>query len=286
MKTFNIILITSVSLIVLVFTALFLVGYFKPKPAGIKITTNPTSSVYIDGVFVGKSPYEGTHSPGQIILKLIPDSENQNLLPYETTLTLVSEIQTIIDREFGKTENESSGYVISFEKTGGTEASLVVITRPDSAQILIDGVSRGFAPYKVSAISPAMHKIAVRSPGFSDKEVTIKTIVGYKLVFFAKLSIGDSVEKQVAESSETKTTAKTFVQILDTPTGFLRVRSKPGSSGEEIAEVKPGDTYPFLGDDAETGWFLIQYQEPKSGLPSGITGWISGEYSQKVVTPP
>jgi hypothetical protein len=285
MKTVKVILITIITLSILGATALFLVGYFKPTSGGIKIDTVPVSNVYINDVFVGKSPYEGTYPKGIISLKLIPESSGQNLIPFETKITLASGIQTVISRDFGSTEDNSSGYVISFEKTGGSEAGLIVISRPDNAQILTDGVSRGFTPYKALAITPAMHQITARAPGYIDKTVMVKTMVGYRLTFYAKLAIDEATSQISGENNETKVLEKTFVEISDTPTGFLRVRTKPGTSGEEIAEVIPGSRYPFLDEDAETGWFLIQYQEPKSGLPAGITGWVSKDFAKKVILP-
>ena len=80
-----------------------------------------------------------------------------------------------------------------------------------------------------------------------------------------------------------KTELKSFIEILDTPTGFLRVRTLPGSAGSEIHQVKPGEKYPFLEEDEETGWFKIQFQDPAPGLPEGIVGWVSNEFT--ILTP-
>jgi uncharacterized protein YgiM (DUF1202 family) len=75
---------------------------------------------------------------------------------------------------------------------------------------------------------------------------------------------------------------RTYIQILTTPTGFLRVRSGPGATGSEIAQVKPGAQYPFLDEDVATGWLEIQYEVPTAGLPNGIEGWVSGQYVKKI----
>lgn len=282
MKKIGVILISLVSITALIGAGLFLIGNFKPKDAGIRIDTTPVSNVYIDGVFVGKSPYTTTFPAKTVSLRLIPDSSNQNLFPFETNVKLEPGIETVVERTFGITEDESSGYIISFEKIGGKDASLTAISRPDSAQVITDGVSRGFTPYKALAITPAMHEISINSPGYKEKTVMVKTQVGYRLTFYAKLAKGEDTP---ADQSQTEASKKTYVEIVSTPTGFLRVRSKPGKGGEEIAEVKPGETYLFISEDAETGWFEIQYQEPKIGLPSGIVGWVSGEYAKKVELP-
>ena len=69
------------------------------------------------------------------------------------------------------------------------------------------------------------------------------------------------------EKTETKK-----VTILDTPTGWLRVRSEPSTAGTEVAKVDPGKEFPFLEEDGE--WYKIEYA-------SGQIGWISSEYASK-----
>lgn len=280
MKILKIVIISLVAVVALTGAIFFSINYFKPKPGGIKIITTPKASVYINEKYVGKSPYEETYPAGKISLKLVPEAGNQNLISYETRLTLTSGIQTVVDREFGSNEENSSGYVTSFEKTRETDAGLVVISLPDNAQILVDGVPRGFTPYKNMAITSALHQITIKASGYADRVVNVKTLAGYRLTFYAKLSKDNSINESMSDTS-----TKTFIEIKKTPTGFLRVRTKPGTEGEEIAEVKPGEIYPYLGDDAETGWLEIQYQEPKAGMPSGISGWVSGDFAKKVELP-
>lgn len=67
------------------------------------------------------------------------------------------------------------------------------------------------------------------------------------------------------------TMEKPYVVIKDTPTGWLRVRKTPSTSGEEIAKVNPGEEYKFV-EANDSGWYLIV-------LESGEEGWISGTYA-------
>ncbi|KKU10692.1 MAG: PEGA domain protein [Candidatus Woesebacteria bacterium GW2011_GWB1_45_5] len=254
----------------------FLTVYLKPKPAGLFIDTNPSSSVYINGSLVGKTPYKGTLEAGGVTVKLVPEL-GENLLPFETKITLVGGIQTVIGREFAASEEESSGSIISFEKEGGKETSLIVISTPENAQVSVDGVPRGFAPYKTSTISPAEHQITVRAPEYADRIMTLKTVAGYRLTVFAKLAKIKQAEPEVQEPEP-----KTYIEILPTPTGYLRVRSEPGGAGREIDQVEPGNKYLFLEEDAETGWYKIQLESPTAGLPDGRSGWVSNQYSKKV----
>lgn len=275
MKIFKIILLSLISLAVLVGGSFFFIGYFSPKPGGIKIETNPKASVFIDGLLVGETPYESTHKAGKIILRLVPQGVSENLIAYESTITIASGAQTVIGRDFKPSEDESSGYVISFEKNKSKNSALSVISQPDGAQVLVDGVSRGFSPYSNTSIAPAMHEVAVKSPDYSDFSITIKTVSGYNLSLYSKLGREISEEQSNLPQMEKKTVAT----ILETPTGYLRVRTKPGEGGNEIAQVKPGEKYAYIDTDIETGWIEIQYQEPKAGMPSGIVGWISGQYA-------
>lgn len=72
-------------------------------------------------------------------------------------------------------------------------------------------------------------------------------------------------------STSTSTTTGSYVTILDTGTGWLRVRSTPSSSGTELARVDVGETYPYL--ESSNGWYKIEYE-------SGEEGWISGQYAE------
>ena len=253
---------------------LFIVGSFKPKAAGITIESIPASSVIIDGEQVGRTTYSGTRKPGEITVKLIPESFEAPLAPFETKVTLVAGIETVIKREFGESDESSSGEIISFEKIGGKEASLSIVSIPDAAQISIDGSIRGFAPYKTSSIVPGEHQVIVYAPGYSEKSFSLRATEGYKLTAVVKLKPnGEEVISDETESPEEPKQEE--VEILSTPTGFLRVRSEPSTAGEEVAQVEPGETYPYLDTDEDTGWFQIEYAD-------GEEGWISNQYAEKV----
>jgi hypothetical protein len=148
MKTLKVVVAVAVAVAALLATGFFLIGYFKPKPAGLRVDTAPGSSVYIGNELVGRTPFRKTFPAGVITLRLVPDNSSPDLLPYEAKIILVPGIETVVRREFGVSEDLSSGDVLTFEKTGENSASLVVVSTPDNAQVSLDGVARGFAPYK------------------------------------------------------------------------------------------------------------------------------------------
>lgn len=258
--------------------AYFLIGYFRAAPGGILVNSSPVSNVFVNGELVGKTPYEGTFEAGEIVLKLVPESTDKNYIPHESKVTLVSGVKTIVRREFSENEETASGDTISFEQEGGKEASIVVVTSPDNAQVSIDGTVRGFTPFKSSNLLAGEPLVAIKLPGYIDRTLTIKTILGYKLTIIAKLA---KIPEEVKVKAVT-TEVKVWVEILDTPTGFLRVRSEPGSAGREIHQVMPGNKFLFLEEDGQTGWYKIQLEDPTAGLPDGRIGWVSNEYSKKI----
>lgn len=277
MKKVKVIFISILFLAVFAGAGLFLAGYFSPKPGGIRIETNIKASVFVNGALVGETPYQNKYKAETILLRLVPLGSSQDLVPYETSIALASGIETVVGRTFEASEELSSGYVISFEKSGKQTSGLIAISQPENSQVLIDGVSRGFSPYSSSTIAPAMHTVTIKSPGYSDLTMTIKTIPGYRLTFYAKLGKESARIPESNENSQINPTK--MVEILNTPTGYLRVRTAPGTKGDEVAQVKPGEEYPYLDTDIETGWIEIQYEASKSGLPLGLTGWISGDYA-------
>lgn len=266
-------------IIVLVLAAVaavyFVIAYTKPKAAGIYITSNPTATVYIDGQQVGKTPYDATRKPGEIVVKLIPISTGKPLVSFETKVTLSPDIQTVIRRDFGESDDTSAGEVTSFVGVGGKDAQIAIISIPDAATVTIDGQKVGYAPFKDSAVSPGDHQINVAATGFFERTFWAKAIAGYKLTVVVKLAKNSA--NQISEKP--KETPKPMVKILDTPTGFLRVRVAPKTDADEVGLVKPGDTFVLLGEDKDSGWFQIEYQKGKSG-------WISNQFAQKLETNP
>lgn len=250
---------------------LFFLGYFSPQGAGLRIDTNPASTVFINGEQVGKTPYQATRKAGEITLRLVPDSFDKPLSPYETKIDLVGGIETIVNRDFGPTDDESGGYIISFERVGGKETSIAVVSVPDAAQIALDGQIRGFSPYKTTSLTPGDHKLTVTAPGYKDENLNLKAVEGYKLTARVKLMPNG----ETPEPSPTPAPSEKKVEILTTPTGFLRVRSDPSTVGSELGQVEPGKSYKYVDTDTATGWFKIEYE-------AGKEGWVSNEYAKIV----
>ena len=274
LKTIGLAILALVVIVVIVF---FLLGALKPKVVGIFIETNPASAVFINGEQMGRTPYRDTRKSGEVTIKLIPESFETPLAPYETKINLVSGVETVIKRDFGEFENTSAGEIISFEKISKDQTSLVVISTPSSAQLLLDGYQKHITPHKSSSISEGEHVLLMSANGYLDRSVKVKTHAGYKLTAIIQLAVSEEVE-QVEEKPEEEVVeeeARPKVKILETPVGFLRVRDEPSTLGSEVGQVEPGDIFELLETDEKTGWYKIEYEE-------GEIGWVSNQYAEEV----
>ena len=262
------------SILLVSFAIFFVSGKIKPKKAGLLIETTPSSVVFVNSIQVGKTPYTGTFDPGEIDLKLVPDTSDKPLIVFETRILLSSGIQTVVKREFGETIDSSAGEIVSFEKTGEGNPSIAVVTDPDSAQISIDGKAYGFAPYKTTQVTASAHQVAVSLDGYLERIVNVKTINGYKLTLIVKLvKDPNKVEPTPVPAPTPKPQVK--IEILPTPNGFLRVRESSSTDSQEVSRVNPKDTFILLEESEDKGWYKIEYQ-------TGQFGWISSQYAKKL----
>lgn len=266
-------LVLGIVLILLGIAGFILRSRLEPAQAGLQIETNPEASVYINGEQVGMTPYDEVRKPGDVTLRLVPRETSSPLSPWETKLTLIQGVRTVVKRDFATSETASSGEVLSFEKTGGKAASLAVVSSPGSAQLTLDGEVRGFTPVRIDSLTLGDHQIIISQPGFVEKQISAKTQSGYKLTIIATLA--QSKEEEATPSAQLSTISQTKVEILSTPTGFLRVRLEPGTSASESARVTPGKNYPYLDQNKDGTWFKIEYEKDKEG-------WIFAQYAKKV----
>jgi uncharacterized protein YgiM (DUF1202 family) len=253
------------------------IGYFRPKTAGVIISTNPASIVFVNGEELGRTPVDNKKlEPGEAIIKLIPESFETPLTPYETKIDLTPGIQTAIRWDFGETTEKSGGEIISYEKVDKDDISLAIISVPDTAQVAIDGQVKGFTPFKTSSISPGEHTIVVSFEGYVERIFDAQLREGYKLTAVVDLAKAQEVVEEEGELVvEEEGEQEEVVEILSTSVGFLRVRNEPSTLGEEVGRVEPGDTYEVLETDETTGWYKIEFEE-------GEEGWVSNQYAELV----
>jgi hypothetical protein len=283
-KKILVILLTLLGIGLLFLAVLTYLGFFKPELAGIMIETEPISEVYINGQKVGKTPYDATREPEDVIIKLVPVSDT-SLDDYETKVTLVPGVKTIIKRTFKESEDQTSGAIVSFEKVTGTDSGLVtVVTIPDSAEISLDGKIHGYSPLRTK-VKEGDHELLVSQVGYLDKKLPIKVYKGYKLTAVVKLT-KDALQNEplVPVISDTQSQGK--LEVLPTDVGFLRVRDEPSLNSSVLGQVKPGETYDILEQeprDGDAAWYKIKVKiETNDNQTQEFEGWVSGEFVKKL----
>ncbi len=274
----------GISLIVL--AVLLFLGVFKEQEAGILVESDPSAVVYINDQEVGKTPYEVNRNPGEITLRIKPESvENIILDDYETKINLIPGIKTIVKRVFRETEDYSSGVVVSFEKLGGIESYVTVVSVPDNSQVLIDGKAYGYTPLRVK-IPAGDHTLVISSDKYLEKSLPIRVYAGYKLTASVKLAKSDKPKEpeQLAVLGETTETSNLGrIKINKTDIGFLRVRSGANTGFPEIAQVKPDEEYEILEEGEHAQWYKIKIvSTTNEGATNEIEGWVSSEFVTKL----
>jgi len=276
------------------FFAIFLGGctpkdLFVKAPAGLEVSSNPESTIFINGENKGQTPFKDNNlKPGSYTLKLLPVSSD--FLPYETSIELVSHTSTIISRNFALSDLETSGYTLELQEdlSGGTYLS--VISDPDNINLFIDDAPSGFTPVSKMAISPGPHTLKAISPGYFDQTLPINTVTGFNLIVNFKLagrtitltpppvatatatSSPDASPSSTPQASLTPTleVQKPYVIIGETGTGWLRIRKEASGSSDELGKANTGEKLKYLGDSTELGWYKIEFE--------GSIGWVSGKY--------
>jgi hypothetical protein len=292
-------------ILLIIISAILLSGCsipFLQKTSGaLQITTKPDAEVYLDSEKAGETPFKNDKlQVKDYSLRLAPlDSK---LAEWQTTVTLHSSITTVINYEFAEERQMASGVVLTLEPQSNKESiEIAVISIPDNASVKLDGQPKGFAPLQVKNITEGEHTLVIAAPGYKQRQIEIKAVKGHKLTVDVQLAkdrllqeesseeVTDEKKKKDEKEEEgsdiiTPTPTKEklaspsaeierpYVEILDTPTGWLRVRSDPTTvEDNEIAKINPGERYKYL-ESNDSGWHKILLDE-------GEEGWISGRYS-------
>ncbi len=277
MKKKKFFIVVLVFILVGGFLFLIISGLGKPKLAGLMVQSNSVSSIFLDGKKVGVTPYNGTFNSGEVAIQIENYQAKINLeagiktVIERAKINLEAGIKTVIERDFDISKNSSSGEIISFEKIGGSETSLAVVTDPDSAVVNLDNISRGAAPLKIDGLTAGTHSLSISINGYTTRNFSINLIAGYKLI--AAVDLSPVAPKTVPEQKQNNAT-QVFVKILDTPNGFLRVRSDPTTASFEIAQVHAEEKYELIKIDPISGWYDIR-------LTATSSGWISNTYAVK-----
>ena len=282
--------VLPVVLAILVFAGIvFFLQRSDQGKGALQVTAQPQSMVFLNGKEIGKSPFckcdPKTMLPtGEYTIRLVPVTEGYQ--QYEEKITITQSVLTVVDRTFGDM-GKSYGSVISLVPiTDKKNAQIFVSSFPYGADVSLDSNVAGNTPVLIEHVTDSDHELTVSKTGYKEKTIPIHGVMGYKLHAIISLATDTSPVVALPGSSPSAQPSATSspgpspanaltgqsILILDTPTGFLRVRDSASLGGQEVARVNPGETYPYVSE--QTGWYQIK-------LTSGKTGWVSASYVKK-----
>lgn len=252
----------------------------------IKIVSSPTTSVFINNLAVGKTPFDQKYKVGEYILKLIPEGNATDTASWQGKINIYNNALTYVNRELGSSDVTSAGEIFTTTKMekppkSGDYGEVYVETEPQGAIVYLDNDEKGISTLILSDVLKGDHELSVFIPGFLRRTQKINIDPGYRVNSGFKLAIdtsqkaSGSAENRITgnkTATNSATNKKTIIVIKDTPTGFLRVREEPSVEASEEAQVKPGEKFSFL--EEKEGWYKINYEGAKEG-------WVFGQYAEK-----
>lgn len=264
-------LIVGVVVVLLGSAGFFIRRELISAQAKLQIETNVPAAVYINGEEIGKTPFEDYFTPGDVSLRLVPEATEIPLAPWTGKVSLEEGVLTVIRRNFGQTERDSSGEMLSYEKLGGSISELVVVSVPDAAQISFSGERRGFTPFKTE-IAPGVYEIAVSHPGFIERAIGgVKATVGYRLTAVVSLA-QEAQEDQPVESnnnSEVIEIDKFVVEVLNgSGTSGTAGRVKDLLTAGGFSNIVTGNADSYVYTNTEVAF--------KENIQVGVFGSIEG----------
>lgn len=264
----------------LIFVLVVILINRRLEKGALQITSNPKSDVYINDKLMGRAPLclcEGQKmlDVGEYTVRLVP--VEGNFEPFQRKINITAKVLTVVDRTFSKTALAQASIISLLPIGDKKDAQISVISFPSNASIYLDSNLLGQAPLVLKNNTESDHEIKITKEGYKDKVIRIKTVLGYRLEVVVYLGIDPDVVSSSAirissKSATPLATARPTVLILETPTGFLRVRDTASLGGSEIAQIKPSEVYDLV--EEQTGWYEIK-------LKNGINGWISSQYAKK-----
>ncbi len=269
-----ILLLTPLLILTILFLLIVLIINRDVGKGALQVTSIPNSQVFVDGKFVGKTPLCLCELPQLLkvkdyTLKLVPTESGFNTL--EQKITIYQGVLTVVDRTFDKKTAAGSGTLITLSPIDDKNSSeLLLLSFPGSAQVVLDSNIVGQTPLLLKKITASDHEIKILKDGYNEKIIKVKTINGKRLEGTIYLGIKPDLSKPIAASPTPVFAAK--VLILDTPTGYLNVRSDASASSSVVETVNPGDELDLI--TSKEDWFEVK-------LPDGKTGWVSSTYAKK-----
>jgi len=273
MRKIVLFLILLLILTIVFLLAVLIVNRDSGKGA-LQVTSKPESQVFLDGKFVGKTPLclcelSQLIQSGEYSIKLIP--LGKKLKTVEQKITIYKGALTVVDKTFDENNSASSGSIITLSPAENERSTeLMIISFPGSAQVILDSNIVGQTPLLLKDVTPSDHEIKILKEGYREKIIKVKTIEGKRLE--GNITLGIKVDAAGNRNTSSVLATSIRVVILETPTGFLRVREENSLNSAQIDTVTPGQKFELISEEGD--WYEIL-------LSGGKTGWISKTYARK-----
>lgn len=259
----------------------------------IRVVTSPSSTVFINNVAVGKTPYEEKIKMGQYLIKLIPEATASQTASWQGKVNVYKSSLSYIYRDLGDSDISSSGEILTVTKmektTNANYGEFYVETEPSGAIVYLDNDEKGVSPLILADVVKGDHELSAFMPGFLRRTEKVRVESGYRVNANFKLAIDPNQQQKISDNTDNKNSTasatasdsakpkKTMVVVKDsvkeTSLGALRVREEPTVSASESAQVQAGDKFDLL--DEQAGWYKIEYKKNSQG-------WIYSQYADKV----
>ncbi len=264
----------------IIIIAFWLLVYFVNQKSGkgaLQVTSLPSSKVYIDGKFIGTTPLCKCEASsmlpvGDYTISLTPSEGD--FKPFQEKITINKSTLTVVDRVFAGGSASSASIITLSPISDKKSTELLVISFPQNAYVFLDNSPVGMTPLKLKNVTDSDHDLKITKDGYSDKLIRIKTTPGFQLKAVVFLGINPNIASSSAQpvSSSSASPSITKILILNTPTGFLRIREGSSLGSRQIGQATPGETFDLIGET--DGWYKIK-------LENGTEGWVSSQYAKK-----
>lgn len=259
----NLCLVTILWLLAILLTGCSAVG--SNKPAALQITTNPETSVFLNGKHIGKTPYFSDQlKSGNYTVKLSASDAN-----YTSKIRLNEGTLTVVNRDLAGNFQAQSGEVLWLEKN---KSGFFIASIPPAADVSIDGRQIGKTPAIVHDLEEGEHKVTISHQNYTKREFAIKT--SKKFLLNAEVTLALTDAKGVGNTSVNPSPQPQIkkIEILKTPQGFLRMRKAPALESQEVIRVPDGTQLEIIQDTVD--WLQVKYQ--------GKIGWVSAQFTKKL----
>jgi uncharacterized protein YgiM (DUF1202 family) len=261
------VILTIIVLIALLF--IFLRFLYKPLSdnlglkvhAGIFVEADKNAQVLINGNEVGMTPYKDTNLSEGNVKVTVKDASSS--AQWEGNVKLNSGTLTVVNRDVATDSAQASGEVISLDKGSG----VTVTSNPPGATVVMDGENKGQTPVYIPNVPAGEHQFLLSKDNYLKRSVRTIATDGYGISLNVDLAQLEMVQQSPPPVAASAPPTSSQVTVIDTPTGFLRVRDAASTSGNEVSQVKPGDTL-TLEEETNSSWWKIKTSDGKEGYVS------------------